>query len=68
MVYHPIVYWVIYELANDTLFPSINTVYLGRRGVVREGDRFKIYLPKLMNDLWSELQGKKVKVYVVVSE
>ncbi len=55
-------------MANDILSPNIGTVYLGRRGIVKERDRFKIYLPKPLNDLWSELKGRKVKVYIVVSE
>jgi len=43
-------------------------IYLGERNVVREGKRFKIYLPKSANSLWEELseEGKKVKVYVKV--
>ena len=45
---------------------QIDTVYLGKRSIINEGDRYKIYLPKGMNDLWHELRGKKVKVYLVV--
>ena len=44
------------------------TLYLGRRSIVREGKRFKIYLPTMYNDVWRGLQGRKVKVYIVIDE
>ncbi len=44
------------------------TLYLGKRSIVKESKRFKIYLPIMYNDIWRELRGKKVKVYVVIDD
>ncbi len=46
------------------------TVFAGKRTVTYERyfDRYKVYLPKGLNDLWSKLKGKKVKVYLVVDD
>jgi len=44
-------------------------VYAGRRAVIRESSgRYKVYLPVNLNDLWQELRGKKVRVYLVVDD
>ena len=43
-------------------------VYAGRRSVTREGRKYKVYLPVNLNDLWEELKGRKVKVYLVVDD
>ncbi len=43
-------------------------VYAGKRGITREGRKYKIYLPMNLNDLWEKLKGNKVKVYLVVDE
>ncbi len=46
---------------------SQTLVYAGRHTITREGkNRYKIYLPKAMNLLWQELQGRKVRVYLIV--
>jgi len=43
-------------------------LYVGERNIVRERERFKIYLPKNVNTLWQELaeKGRKVKVYIKI--
>jgi len=43
-------------------------IVIPKREVVRHGDRFIIYLPKDLNDMWEELKrmGKKVRVYIEV--
>ena len=43
-------------------------ILIPKREVVRHGDRFIIYLPKDLNDMWEELKrmGKKVRVYIEV--
>ena len=37
-----------------------------KRSIIREGNRFKVYLPKELNDLWREVKGKKVHLVVVL--
>jgi len=41
---------------------------VGERNVVRESERFKVYLPKGLNKLWEELAkgDKRVRVYIKV--
>ncbi len=53
---------------DSSLIVRATSLYLGRRGIVKETKRYKIYLPTMYNDLWSELhaKGKKVKVYLVI--
>ena len=42
-------------------------MYAGEHRITREtSERYKIYLPKVMNLLWRELRGRKVRVYLVV--
>jgi hypothetical protein len=56
-------------LANvSSLTLNAPILYLGKRGVMKEGKRFKIYLPVMYNDVWEELRGKKIKVYVVIDD
>jgi len=39
-----------------------------KKGVARQGQRYVIYLPTYMNDVWEELrrQGKGVRVHIEV--
>jgi len=43
-------------------------IVIPKREVVKHGDRYIIYLPKDLNDMWEELKnrGKKVRVYIEV--
>ena len=41
-------------------------IYAGRRGVVREGVRFKLYLPTVMDEVWKSMVGRKVEVFVKI--
>ncbi len=43
-------------------------MYAGKRTIIREGRKYKVYLPASLSDLWSELKGRKVKVYLVVDD
>ena len=57
------------QLAHaSSLVVRAQTLYLGRRSIVRENKRFKVYLPTMYNDLWEELKGRKVKVYIVIED
>jgi len=57
-------------VASTPQIPSGNgwIVYAGRRSITREGRKYKVYLPVNLNDLWQELRGKKVRVYLVVDD
>jgi len=39
-------------------------IFVGRRNVCREGQRYKVYLPMRMNDLWRILHEEKIEVEV----
>ena len=43
-------------------------IFVPKRELVRLGNRWIIYLPTDMNELWEEIkkQGKKVKVYIEI--
>lgn len=52
----------------SSLLVRAETLYVGKRAIVAEGKRYKVYLPTMYNDLWEELRGKKVRVYIVIDE
>jgi len=45
-------------------------IIVPRRELVRHGDRWIVYLPIDLNDVWEEIKrrGKKVRLYIEVSE
>jgi len=47
---------------------EVNALYLGKRAVIRDGSRYKIYLPSIYKDLWENLRGHKVHVYIIIDE
>ncbi len=48
---------------------SGSIIYAGEHRITREKpERYKIYLPKVMNLLWRDLRSRKVRVYLVVSD
>lgn len=51
-------------------FLRMGLMYLGRRKVLRSGNRYVLSLPSRMADLWEELasKGVEVEVYVRVAE
>lgn len=55
---------------GDTIMTLIevpkNFVINLERRVVKEGKRFKIYLPKAYNSLWSKLSEMKKKVKIII--
>jgi hypothetical protein len=53
---------------TSSLVVRAQTLYLGKRSIVKENKRFKVYLPTMYNDLWEELKGRKVKVYIVIED
>jgi hypothetical protein len=55
-------------LAGEVELLSRGLLYVGERNVVRESERFKVYLPKGLNKLWEELANgdMRVRVYIKV--
>jgi len=55
---------------EKTLIVIPRLIYIPPREVVRLGNRWIIYLPTDMNELWEAIkkQGMKVKVYIEVVE
>lgn len=45
-------------------------IFIPKREVVKLGNRWVIYLPVDMNDLWRTIkeQGKKIRVYIEVMD
>ena len=52
----------------SSLVVQAKTLYVGKRAIVKENKRFKVYLPTMYNELWEELKGRKVRVYIVVED
>ena len=48
------------------LIQEKNMIYVGKRKVVVEGNRYKIYLPSQLNELWRELSKMNTKVEVFI--
>jgi len=51
---------------NIRVVPDV--IFVPRREIVRLGNRWIIYLPVDMNELWETIkrEGRKVKVYLIV--
>ena len=47
---------------------EVNALYVGKRAIIRDGNRYKIYLPAMYKDLWEQLRGRKVHVYIVIRD
>ena len=43
----------------------IDKVFAPERAVVKENERYKIYLPKKYNSIWEKLDGKAVDLLIV---
>ncbi|MHC1627894.1 MAG: hypothetical protein ACXQTI_03575 [Candidatus Nezhaarchaeales archaeon] len=41
-----------------------NMIFAGKRKIVAEGNRYKVYLPLALNEIWQEINQKGVKVEV----
>ncbi|MCG2880826.1 MAG: hypothetical protein L7G96_05865 [Vulcanisaeta sp.] len=44
----------------------MRTIPLTKRKLSRAGNRYYIYLPTQLNDIWRELHEKKVEVNVII--
>lgn len=45
---------------------GVDKVLSRNRYLVREKERFKLYLPKAYNNIWEELKGEKVDLLLVI--
>ena len=51
---------------NTHMLQYVRTIPLAKRGITKSGQRYFIYLPTELNDLWRGLHEKKVKVNVII--
>jgi hypothetical protein len=49
-----------------SLLSQVRTIPLTKRKLSRAGNRYYIYLPTQLNDIWRELHEKKVEVNVII--
>jgi hypothetical protein len=49
-----------------SLLSQVRTIPLTKRKLSRAGNRYYIYLPTQLNDIWQELHEKKVEVNVII--
>ncbi len=52
--------------AMTSLLSQVRTIPLTKRKLSRAGNRYYIYLPTQLNDIWRELHEKKVEVNVII--
>jgi hypothetical protein len=50
----------------NTLLKQVRTIPIPKRKLSRAGNRYYIYLPTQLNDIWRELHEKKVEVNVII--
>jgi hypothetical protein len=51
---------------TSTLLKQVRTIPIARRKLSRAGNRYFVYLPIELNDIWKELHDKKVEVNVII--
>jgi len=52
-------------MANP-LLKAVPTIPLAGRRITKSGNRFLLYLPTELNELWEELHKNKVKLNVII--
>jgi hypothetical protein len=50
----------------NTLLKHVRTIPIARRKISRAGNRYFVYLPIELNDIWRELHEKKAEVNVII--
>ena len=56
------------KTVSASILPRSAVIHIGKRAIIRENKRFKIYLPMQLNDLWEKLQGRRVTVIIVLED
>jgi|MonGeyMetagenome_1017769.scaffolds.fasta_scaffold358977_2 hypothetical protein len=51
---------------SDSLLKQVRMVPMAGRKITKAGQRYLIYLPIELNDLWRELHEKKVELNVII--
>jgi hypothetical protein len=61
-------YALAYAFVIDMSIPSIRikTIPVMRRRIIKAGNRFFVYLPTDLNDLWRYLHENKIEVNLVI--
>jgi len=50
----------------STLLKQVKTIPITGRRITKAGQRYLIYLPTELNDIWRELHEKKVELNVII--
>jgi hypothetical protein len=50
----------------NSLLKQVRTIPITKRRLSRAGNRYFVYLPIDLNDIWKELHEKKVEVNVII--
>jgi len=53
------------SMANS-LLKQVRTIPITKRRLSRAGNRYFVYLPIDLNDIWKELHEKRVEVNVII--
>jgi len=51
---------------TTSLIKQVKTIPITRRRLSRAGNRYFVYLPIDLNDIWRELHEKKVEINVII--
>jgi hypothetical protein len=51
---------------SSPLFKQVKTIPMAGRKISRAGQRYFIYLPTELNEIWRELHEKKVELNVII--
>jgi hypothetical protein len=51
---------------TNTLLKHVRTIPIARRKISRAGNRYFVYLPIELNDIWRELHEKKAEVNIII--
>jgi tRNA1(Val) A37 N6-methylase TrmN6 len=50
----------------DSLLKQVKTIPMAGRKITKAGNRYMIYLPTELNEIWRELHEKKVELNVII--
>jgi hypothetical protein len=62
---YSLAYTIMTSMASS-LLKQVRTIPITKRRLSRAGNRYFVYLPIDLNDIWKELHEKKVEVNVII--